>query len=215
VCVFSGEATWNAYSLLNDIPGADAAGEETAKNRAVAASLHMVGVLTFAILLGLITDKISTSVEGLRSTNEPVLDKGHTVLLNWGEYSLPVIRSLAQANKEGRLENGRVVVLATKEKEELDEEIAEELNKLRDLGCGGRDRGFESGLRVSQSVSHKRLTQASHTSVSHKRLTQRLTHHLPHRLTQASHTPTHTPTLPNCRTPACCPLITAMVVATC
>ena len=63
MCVFSGEATWNAYSLLNDIPGADAAGEETAKNRAVAASLHMVGVLTFAILLGLITDKISTSVE--------------------------------------------------------------------------------------------------------------------------------------------------------
>ena len=173
MCVFSGEATWNAYSLLNDIPGADAAGEETAKNRAVAASLHMVGVLTFAILLGLITDKISTSVEGLRSSNEPVLDKGHTVLFNWGEYSLPVIRSLAQANKEGRLENGRVVVLAPKDKEELGEEIAEELNKLRDSGCGG-----ESHTASHTSVSHSASHTISHTvshSVSHKRPTYRLT----------------------------------------
>ena len=57
------ESTWKAYSLLNDIPGADVVHETTAVSRAVAASLHLVGVLTFAILLGLITDKISTSVE--------------------------------------------------------------------------------------------------------------------------------------------------------
>ena len=57
------ESTWKAYSLLNDIPGADVVHEPTAGSRAVAASRHLGGVLTFAILLGLITDKISTSVE--------------------------------------------------------------------------------------------------------------------------------------------------------
>ena len=76
-------------------------------------------------------------MQGLRSSNEPVLDIGHTVLLNWGAYSLPVIRQLAQANKEGRLDNGRVVVLSEHCREEVAQEVKEELTKLRRAGCGG------------------------------------------------------------------------------
>ena len=82
-------------------------------------------------------------MQGLRSSNEPVLDIGHTVLLNWGAYSLPVIRQLAQANKEGRLDNGRVVVLSEQCREEVAQEVKEELTK--NPGPPGRFYPFMSG----------------------------------------------------------------------
>ena len=42
----------------------------------------MVGVGTFAILVGIASSGISDSVEGLRVSNEAVLERRHTVLLS-------------------------------------------------------------------------------------------------------------------------------------
>jgi len=78
-----GEATFKAYSLLNDIPGADACGEGGLA-RFLEAALHIVGVFTFAVVLGIVSDGISTKVESVRLSNERVLERKHTVVLNWG-----------------------------------------------------------------------------------------------------------------------------------
>ena len=89
-----GDATFKAYSLLNDIPGADACAEETLPAKLLAQMLHIVGVFTFAVVLGIVSDGISTKVESVRLSNDRVLESKHTVVLNWGGRS----RSL---NKRG------------------------------------------------------------------------------------------------------------------
>ena len=68
------DATFRAYSLLNNVPGADAVEVETPLGKVVANALYMTGVLTFAILIGIVSDNISGRVEGLRVSNERVLE---------------------------------------------------------------------------------------------------------------------------------------------
>ena len=74
-----GDATFKAYSLLNDIPGADACAEETLPAKLLAQMLHIVGVFTFAVVLGIVSDGISTKVESVRLSNDRVLESKHTV----------------------------------------------------------------------------------------------------------------------------------------
>merc|ERR1719506_2912655 len=115
-----GESTFKSYSLLNNVPGADAVGADDGPlARLVSNVLYMVGVGTFAVLIGIASDGISSSVEGLRVSNERVLERRHTVLLNWDEHTRPILRQLEAARREGRL-SGPVVVLAERDKEEMD-----------------------------------------------------------------------------------------------
>ena len=109
------EATFRAYSVINNVPGADAVEFKTPLGRLISNTLYMTGVLTFAILIGVVSDNISSQVEGLRISNERVLDVKHTVMCNWGEYTRPMLRQLEAARREGRL-RGRVVILSEKEK---------------------------------------------------------------------------------------------------
>ena len=97
----SARRAFRAYSLLNDIPGADAAATNTVWQRLVASGLHLVGVFTFAVVLGIVSDGISTRAESIAQSNARVVDARHTVLVNWGEYSMPVLRQLAAARREG------------------------------------------------------------------------------------------------------------------
>ena len=147
-------AAFKAYSLLNDIPGADATDEESTAGRLVAVTLHLVGVLTFAILLGVVSDNISSAVDRLRTSNAPVMESGHTLLVNWGGYSKPVLRQLASARKDGRLPCGRVVILADMPKEELDEQV-----RVRAL-CPRGPVGVTNGRAHSPSQVQDELAKA-------------------------------------------------------
>ena len=125
-----GEATYQAYSLLNDIPGADCSATPNALSRLLATSLHITGVFTFAVVLGIVSDGISTKIDSARLSNDRVLETRHTVLLNWGEYTRPVLRQLEAARREGRIK-GPVVIIADRDKEEMDAMVRDELDKLQ------------------------------------------------------------------------------------
>ena len=124
-----GEGTFRAYALLNNVPGVDAVNDETPLARLVSNVIYMVGVATFAVIIGLASERISSSVDGLRVSNARVQEVGHTVVVNWGEYTRPMMRQLEAARREGRL-SGTVLVLADKDKEEMDEVIEDELGRI-------------------------------------------------------------------------------------
>ena len=130
-----GEGTFRAYSLLNNVPGADATCDDTPLGRLVANALYMVGVGTFALVIGFLSDGISSSVEGLRVSNERVLEVRHTVLLNWGEQTGPILRQLEAARREGRL-SGPVVILSERDKDEMDKDVQDELAKAKGSAAG-------------------------------------------------------------------------------
>ena len=114
-------------------------GEMAAKSLCMAAqhghldAIFNLGVLTFAIIIGIASDKVSSSVESLRTSNARVQEVGHTVVLNWGEYTKPMMRQLEAARREGRLK-GSVVLIADRDKEEMDSDVADESVKMGGMG---------------------------------------------------------------------------------
>jgi hypothetical protein len=100
------------------------AGEEgtTAAHRIVALLLSVGGMLVTALLLGIVSDTIGAKMDDLRRGRSDVLETGHTLILGWSDKLLPIIRQLALANEsEG---GGVVVILAERDKEEMDEQVS-------------------------------------------------------------------------------------------
>lgn len=125
------EGAFKSYLLLFDVPGADATTDDTFVGRIVSNGLFAIGVATFAVIIGIVSDRISSSVEGLRVSNERTQAVDHTVVVNWGgAYARPMLRQLEAARREGRLK-GPVVVLSSRDKADVDEEVADELRRIK------------------------------------------------------------------------------------
>ena len=50
-------------------------------SRLLATALHVTGVFTFAVVLGIVSDGISTKIDSARLSNDNVLETRHTVRL--------------------------------------------------------------------------------------------------------------------------------------
>lgn len=76
--------------------GADACAEENMGASVVANFIFVSGLLTFAVILGIICDDISSVVEEVRSGNYQVLEEGHTIILNCNKQLGSVLRQVLQ-----------------------------------------------------------------------------------------------------------------------
>ena len=105
------------------------AGEEgtSAAHRACALLLSVGGMLVTALMLGVVSDAIGAKMDDLRKGRSDVLEEGHTLILGWSDKLLPIIRQLALANEsEG---GGVVVILADRDKEQMDAEVSAYLSR--------------------------------------------------------------------------------------
>ena len=133
--IVSGEEDWTAamykaYALLNNVPGVDAFDTEEEKKSVafVANGLFFAGVLTFALLLGLITSTAESQLETALSGNHKVIARQHVLMLNWNEKSPKMLKQLDSAINDGAMSASTpVVVLAQKDKEEMDSLVDEAL----------------------------------------------------------------------------------------
>jgi ion channel POLLUX/CASTOR len=79
-------------------------------------SLFMV-----SILIGTLTSGIEGKVEELRKGRSRVLESGHTLILGWSPQVFTILSELMIANENQK--NARIVILADKDKVEMDDEI--------------------------------------------------------------------------------------------
>jgi len=79
-------------------------------------SLFMV-----SILIGTLTSGIEGKVEDLRKGHSRVLENGHTLILGWSPQVFTILSELMIANENQK--NARIVILADKDKVEMDDEI--------------------------------------------------------------------------------------------
>ncbi|CAM8936823.1 unnamed protein product [Rhodiola kirilowii] len=118
-CTFS-EALWLSWTFIADSGShADRVGTGP---RIVSVSISSGGMLIFAMMLGLVSDAISERVDSLRKGKSEVIEKDHILILGWSEKLGSLIKQLVIANKS--IGGGVVVVLAEREKEEMETEIA-------------------------------------------------------------------------------------------
>ncbi len=124
------EALFKSYALLNNAPGTSAVDEESFTGSLLANMIYVTGILTFAVVLGVVSSSITVALETALEGNHPVVERGHVVVLNWGPKTIPTIKQLDMSAKEGR-RSRTVVVLAQKENSEMQQMINDELENPR------------------------------------------------------------------------------------
>ncbi|XP_041010786.1 ion channel DMI1 isoform X1 [Juglans microcarpa x Juglans regia] len=114
------EALWLSWTFVADSGNhADRVGTGP---RIVSVSISSGGMLIFAMMLGLVSDAISEKVDSLRKGKSEVIERNHILILGWSDKLGSLLKQLAIANKS--VGGGVVVVLAERDKEEMEMDIA-------------------------------------------------------------------------------------------
>ncbi|XP_031124534.1 ion channel CASTOR-like isoform X3 [Ipomoea triloba] len=90
--------------------------------RLVSVSISFGGMLIFAMMLGLVSDAISEKFDSLRKGKSEVVEQNHTLILGWSDKLGSLLNQLAIANES--LGGGTVVVMAERDKEEMEVDIS-------------------------------------------------------------------------------------------
>jgi ion channel POLLUX/CASTOR len=89
---------------------------------AIMLAVTLGGVFVVSALIGVLNQGFGELLEGLRRGRSAVVEQGHTVILGWSSKVFPLLAEFAEANANQR--DACVVVLADRDKVEMDDEIA-------------------------------------------------------------------------------------------
>ncbi|MBL0219679.1 MAG: potassium transporter TrkA [Myxococcales bacterium] len=87
------------------------------------------GLFVLSALIGILNQGFGAMIESWRRGKSRVIERGHTVILGWGPKVFTLLRELAIANQNQR--NACVVVLADRDKVEMDQAVAEAVRGTR------------------------------------------------------------------------------------
>nr|CAB3474926.1 unnamed protein product [Digitaria exilis] len=114
------EALWLSWTFVAD--SGNHADQVGLGPRFVSVSISSGGMLVFATMLGLVSDAISEKVDSWRKGKSEVIEINHILILGWSDKLGSLLKQLAIANKS--IGGGVVVVLAERDKEEMEMDIA-------------------------------------------------------------------------------------------
>ncbi len=111
------------------------------------------GLFVVSALIGVLNQGFGTMLEQLRRGRSVVVEKDHTVILGWSPNIFTLLSELAEANRNQR--NAAVVILADRDKVEMDGEIAEAMRgkKLRVVTRRGSTMSVEDLALTSPTTS--------------------------------------------------------------
>ncbi len=127
------EAFWEALMRTLDAGtmGADAGWAF----RIVMLVVTLAGIFLVSALIGVLSAGLEAKISELRKGRSRVLESGHTIILNWSPSIVNIVAELALANPKGR-----IVILADRDKVEMEDEIAAKTSKLGvDVICRSGD----------------------------------------------------------------------------
>jgi len=127
------EAFWEALMRTLDAGtmGADAGWGF----RLVMLLVTLAGIFIVSALIGVLSAGLEAKISELRKGRSRVLESGHTIILNWSPSIVSIATELAVANPKGR-----IVILADRDKVEMEDEIAAKAPKLPvDVICRSGD----------------------------------------------------------------------------
>ena len=100
-----------------------------AVNRGVGVVALFLGMVLFSSLVAFITSQFEAMLSDLRKGRSDVVEEGHTLILGFGDRVLEIIRELVIANESER--DAAVVVLAEREKDEMDDFFRDRIEALK------------------------------------------------------------------------------------
>ncbi|WP_375450251.1 hypothetical protein [uncultured Devosia sp.] len=120
------EASWAA--LMRTLDSGTMGGDAGWGFRLVMLAVTIGGILIVSTLIGVLSTGIEAKLDQLRKGRSQVLETDHTIILNWSPSILDIIGELVIANKSRR--KPRIVVMAMRDKVEMEEEIAAKVGSL-------------------------------------------------------------------------------------
>ncbi|XP_052198448.1 ion channel CASTOR-like [Diospyros lotus] len=114
------DCLWLSWTYVADSGGHTSS--EGLGPRLVSVSISFGGMLVFAMMLGLVSDAISEKFDSLRKGRSEVVEQNHTLILGWSDKLGSLLNQLAIANES--LGGGIIVVMAERDKEEMELDIA-------------------------------------------------------------------------------------------
>ncbi len=114
-----GEAIWE--SLMRTLDPGTMGGDTGVGFRAIMLFVTLGGIFIVSALIGVLNNAIQGQIERLRKGRSRVLETNHTVVLGWSAQIFTILDELMIANENQH--NARIVVLAEKDKVEMEDEI--------------------------------------------------------------------------------------------
>ncbi len=121
------EAVW--HTLMRSFDAGNLAGDAGWGFRILGLLVTLGGIFVFSALIGAITSGLENKLENLRKGRSRVLETNHTLILGWSQTVIPIISELIIANENQT--KPRIVILAEKDKIEMEEEIRDRIPDMK------------------------------------------------------------------------------------
>lgn len=128
------ETGWE--SLMRTIDPGTVGGDEGWSYRLVMLAVTIAGIFIFSALIGVLSSGLEAKIAELRKGRSRVLEKGHTVILNWSPSIVDIATELALADPKRR---PSIVVLADRDKVEMEDEFAAKKVRGANVICRSGD----------------------------------------------------------------------------
>src|SRR5690349_20826806 len=139
------EAFWEA--TMRTIDAGNVGGDSGWAFRLIMFVVTIWGIFVVSSLIGLMSAGVQSQLDVLRKGRSFVLERGHTVILNWSSSVFDIVKELAIAHAKDR--NFSIVVLANKDKVEMEDEIASKIGVHRArIVCRSGDPGDLADLEI-------------------------------------------------------------------
>jgi voltage-gated potassium channel Kch len=120
-----GEAVWG--SLMRTLDSGTMGGDTGAGFRGVMLLVTLGGIFVVSALIGVINNGLEGAMERLRKGRSLVLESNHTLILGWSSQIYTILNELMAANENQP--KAVIVVLADKDKAEMEDEIRERIEQ--------------------------------------------------------------------------------------
>jgi Trk K+ transport system NAD-binding subunit len=116
-----GEAAWE--SLMRTLDSGTMGGDTGTGFRIVMLFVTLGGIFVVSALIGVLSNGLEDQMDRLRKGRSQVLENNHSLVLGWSPQIFTVLNELMIANENQS--NARIVVMADKDKVEMEDEIHE------------------------------------------------------------------------------------------
>lgn len=121
------EGFWQ--SLMRTLDSGTMGGDTGWGFRIIMLFVTLGGIFVVSALIGVLTSGLESKLDELRKGRSFVVETNHTLILGWSPRIFLVIKELTVANEN--VKGSRIVVLADKDKVEMEDEIRAKIDDLR------------------------------------------------------------------------------------
>jgi hypothetical protein len=121
------EGAWQI--LMSTLDQGAMAGDQTWSFRAVRFVATLGSLFLLSILIGSISSGIDAKIGELKKGKSRVLESNHTLILGWSEKIFSILTEIIEANSNQKKPS--IVILANRDKEEMDDEIRQRITNLK------------------------------------------------------------------------------------